>query len=170
MPRIIEGQLQFDFPTGWEAAKFDEWSFYVNQFQSFCGGAKAVDVIAVEPSVCLWKIEAKDYRQHRRTKTIDLAEEVAIKVRDSLAAIIAAQANANQADEQRIARKASRCPRVRVVLHLEQPRKHSSLFPRAIDPAKVKQRLKQLIKAIDPHPLVLEMGRMQGVAWTVQQT
>ena len=42
-----------------------------------------------------------------------------------------------------------------------------TLFPRAIDPANVRQRLKQLIKAIDPHPLVIEMGRMNGVAWTV---
>ncbi len=168
MPQINEGQLRFNFPDDWEASKFDEWSFYVNQFQSVCGGAKAVDVIAVEPNVCLWNIEAKDYRQHRRTKTIDLAEEIAVKARDSLAAIVAAQANANDDDEKRIARKALRCPRVRIVLHLEQPCKHSKLFPRPIDPAKVKQRLKQLIKAIDPHPLVLEIGRMRGVAWSVQ--
>lgn len=168
MPTITEGDLQFDFPDDWLATKFDEWSFYVNQFQSVCGGAKAVDVIAVDPNACLWKIEAKDYRRHRRTKTIDIAEEIAVKSRDSLAAIMAAQANANDTDEKQMARKAVRCPRIRIVLHLEQPLKHSKLFPRAIDPANVKQRLKQLIKAIDPHPLVLEMGRMQGVAWSVQ--
>jgi hypothetical protein len=168
MPTITEGKLQFEFPAAWEASKFDEWSFYVNQFQSVCGGSKAVDVIAIEPNGCLWKIEAKDYRQHRRTKTIDLAEEIATKARDSLAAIMAAQANANDADEKRIARRAVRCPRIRIVLHLEQPAKQSKLFPRAIDPAKVQQRLKQLLKAIDPHPLVVEIGRMQGVAWSVQ--
>lgn len=168
MPEITEGQLRFDFPADWEASKFDEWSFYVNQFQSVCGGVKAVDVIAVKPNVCLWLIEAKDYRQHHRTKTIDLAEEIAVKARDSLAAILAAQTYANDADEKRIARRAVRCPRIRIVLHLEQPLKHSKLFPRSIDPAKVKQRLKQLLKAIDPHPLVLEIGRMQGVAWSVQ--
>jgi hypothetical protein len=76
-------------------------------------------------------------------------------------------ANANDADEKATAVTALRCPRLRVVLHLEQPAKHSTLFPRAIDPANVQQRLKQLIKAIDPHPLVIEMGRMNGVAWTV---
>lgn len=156
MPTITEGKLQFDFPENWFASKFDETSFYVNQFQSVCGGAKAVDVIAVEPNACLWTIEAKDYRQHRRTKIIDLADEIAAKARDSLAAIMAAQANANNADEKQFARLAVRCPRVRVVLHLEQPTKHSKLFPQAIEPSKIKQRLKQLIKAIDPHPLVLE--------------
>jgi hypothetical protein len=167
MPSISEGQLTFHFPNGWQASKFDEWSFYRNQFQRVCGGARAVDILAVEHNACFWKIEVKDYRQHRRTKTIELPEEVAIKVRDSLAALVSARANANDADEKALARAALLCGRLRVVLHLEQPTKHSKLFPRAIDPAKVQQRLKQLIKAIDPHPLVLERNRMNGVAWTV---
>jgi hypothetical protein len=167
MTTITEGQLQFDFPKNWKARKFDKWKFYINQFQAVCG-AKAVDMIAVDPNVCLWKIEVKDYRKNRRTKTTDLAEEIAVKARDSLAAIVAAQANANDADEKQIAYLALRCRRIRIVLHLEQPLKHSKLFPRAIEPANVKQRLKQLIKAIDPHPLVLEIGRMKGVAWSVQ--
>ena len=63
---------------------------------------------------------------------------------------------------------ALRCPRLRVVLHLEQPVRPSTLFPRAIDPANIQLRLKQLIKAIDPHPLVTEIANMRGVAWTVQ--
>lgn len=167
MPSITEGQLIFDFPNDWQASKFDEWSFYRNQFQQVCGGAKAVDILAIAPNACFWKIEVKDYRQHRRTKVIDLAEEIAIKVRDSLAALVAARANANDANEKAMAEAALRCPKLRVVLHLEQPAKHSKLFPRAIDPAKVQQRLKQLINAIDPHPLVLEISRMNGAAWSV---
>ncbi|MGE0375532.1 MAG: hypothetical protein AB7Q45_08975, partial [Planctomycetaceae bacterium] len=83
MPTIDEGKLRFTFPDDWEASKFDEWSFYQNQFQSVCGGAKAIDVLAIEPKECFWKIEAKDYRQHPRTKVLDLAEEIATKVRDS---------------------------------------------------------------------------------------
>jgi hypothetical protein len=166
MTEIIEGQLTFRFPVDWKVSKFDEWSFYRNQFQQVCGGAKAVDILAIEPKVCVWTIEAKDYRQHRRTKAIDLAAEIAEKVRDSLAALVAAKANANDADEKAMAAAALRCPRLRVVLHLEQPAKHSTLFPRAIDPANVRQRLKQLIKSIDPHPLVIEMGRMNDVTWT----
>ena len=167
MPAITEGQLTFEFPNDWKATKFDEWSFYRNQFQSVCGGSKAVDVLAIEPRICSWHIEVKDYRQHRRTKTIDLAEEVAVKVRDSLATLVAAQANANDREEKEMAVAALRCRRLRVVLHLEQPAKQSKLFPRAIDAADVKQRLKQLIKAIDPHPLVLDKTRLAGVAWTV---
>jgi hypothetical protein len=81
--------------------------------------------------------------------------------------LVAARANANDRAERELAIAALRCRRLRVVLHLEQPEKHSKLFPRAIDPADVTQRLKQLIKAIDPHPLVLEKARLGGVAWTV---
>ena len=168
MPGISEGQLRFDFPLGWQVSKYDDWSFYRNQFQGVCGRAKAVDILAIEPRVCLWSIEVKDYRQHRRTKAIDLADEVAEKVRDSLSGLVAAHANANDANEKAIACTALDCPRLRVVLHLEQPARHSKLFPRAIDPAKVQQRLKQIVNAIDPHPLVLELSRVRGVPWTAQ--
>ena len=95
-----------------------------------------------------------------------MGDEIAVKVRDSLAALVAAQANANDAGEKDTAAAALRCRRIRVVLHLEQPAKHSKLFPR-INPANIQQRLKQVVKAIDPHPLVLEMGRMNGVPWSV---
>ncbi len=167
MPTIAVENLLFEFPANWKASKFDDWTFYKRQFQSVCGGTKAIDLIAVEPKFCCWVIEAKDYRRHRRTKTIDLAEEIALKVRDTLAALVAANANATADDERETAAAAIRCPRLRVALHLEQPAKHSMLFPRAIDPAIVLQRLKQLVRAFDPHPLVVEMGRMTAVAWTV---
>jgi hypothetical protein len=133
MPTITEGGLRFDFPEGWQASQFDRWSYYRNQFQSVCGGCKAVDVLTIEPRVCLWEIEVKDYRRQRRTKTIDLAEEVALKVRDTLAGLGAARVNANDTDERGLANAALRCPRLRVVLHLQQPVKQSKLFPRAID-------------------------------------
>lgn len=167
MPSITEGQLTFQFPDHWKVSKFDDWSFHRNQFQNVCGGAKAVDLLAVEARICFWHIEVKDYRLHRRTKTIDLADEVAFKVRDSLAALVAARANANDRAERDLANAALRCRSLRVALHLEQPATQSKLFPRAINPAAVQQRLKQLIKAIDPHPLVLETRRLGGAAWSV---
>ncbi len=59
---------------------------------------------------------------------------------------------------------ALRCRRLRVVLHLEQPAKRLKLFPRAIEAADVNQRLKQPIKAIDPHPLVMDKTHLDMVA------
>lgn len=167
MPTITEGRLQFTFPNHWLASKFDASSFHVRQFQKVCGGAKAIDILAIEPEVCVWKIEAKDYRRHPRTKAIDLATEIAEKVRDSAAGLVAARVNANDPRERHIAEAALRCPRLRVVLYLEQPVKHSKLFPRVIDPAHVRQRLKQLLKPFDPHPLVVDRNDMRGVSWTV---
>jgi hypothetical protein len=168
MPTITEGQLTFIFPDSRLASKFDDWSFYRNQFQRVCNGTKAIDVLAVEVRACFRAIEIKDYRRQPRTKAIELAEEIAEKVRDSLAALVAAQVNANDADENASARAALRCPRLRVVLYLEQPTRPAKLFPRTIDPANVQLRLRQLIKAIDPHPLVVEIANMRGVGWTVQ--
>ena len=60
MPAITEGQLTFQFPGDWKATKFDDWSFYRNQFQSVCSGSKAVDLLAIERRVCSWHIEVKD--------------------------------------------------------------------------------------------------------------
>lgn len=165
MPSITEGALTFQFPDSWQATKFDDWRFYRNQFQKICG-AKAIDMLVITSDRCMWMIEVKDYRVYPRTKTIELSEEVACKVRDSLAALVAARVNAND-NEKAMSRAALACNRIRVVLHLEQPLQHSKLYPRAIDPAKIKQKLQQLLKAIDPHPQVVESGRLGNVGWSV---
>ncbi len=167
MPSLTEGKLRFAFPDTWEASKYDDWSHYRNQAISICGGAKAIDILALETTVCCWLLEVKDYREHRRTKTIVIGDEIAAKVRDTLAAIVGAQHQANDATEKALARKAVRSGAIRVVLHLEQPAKHSKLFPRAIKPVDVTQRLKQLLKPIDPHPRVVEMNSMDGIPWKV---
>ena len=167
MPSITEGALTFHFPDGWQATKFDTWSFYRNQFQRVCGGTKAIDILAIDSDSRLWAIEVKDYREHPRAKTIDLADEVARKVCDSLAALVAASVNANDTDEKELSRAALACNRIRVVLHLEQPKHHSKLFPRVYNLANVTQNLKQLIKAIDPHPRVMETGSLGNPGWSV---
>ena len=193
MPTLTEGRLMFEFPDGWNVTQLDNWSFYRKQFQKLgngirltCGhcdaelrckqcdsaktvGIKCVDFLALDAQQICWLIEVKDYTENRRTKTIDLADETALKVRDSLSLLAVASRNANDLDEKSLARRAIDSPRIRVVLHLEQPTKSSRLFPHAIDPAHVRQRLKQLIKSVDPHPQVSGRARM-GVAaeWTAK--
>ena len=169
MPRITEGNLTFDFPHGWQVAKFDEWSFYRNQFRRLCGGSKGIDILALDPaSGWLWQIEVKDYREHRRPKAGGVAEEVVQKARDTLAALAAARVNANDAGEMAMADAALRSRRLRLVLHLEQPPTPSRLSPRDFDPVDIQQRLRQLAKPIDPHPLVHEINRMPNCPWTVR--
>ncbi|MDH4555719.1 hypothetical protein E8F11_11120 [Pseudomonas sp. BN417] len=165
---IQEGRLTFQFPNGALASKYDEWAHYRRQFNKAFGGTKAVDILYSEGRMA-WLIEVKDYREHRRTKTIDLADEVAIKVRDTLSGLVSAKINANDPDELKVAKEILKSTRLRVVLHLEQPQKHSKLRPRAIDPAAVSQKLRGLLKAIDPHPSVVDQDTLNAeMTWTVQ--
>ncbi|MDY6991965.1 MAG: hypothetical protein SVR94_05080 [Pseudomonadota bacterium] len=159
----------FEFPSQWKVSKFDDWSFYRQHFQK-CAESKAVDILAIEPNkTCLWLIEIKDYRQYRRTKAAELPDEIAIKVRDTLAALVAAKVNANNPTEKSFAKAALSCCQLKIVLHLEQPAKPSKLFPKPFNPPHVRQRLKQLIKAIDAHPKVLARTRMAQVDWRVKE-
>lgn len=153
---IAEGALTFTFAAGAEADKYDDWSFYRNQFQQGCfTDNKAVDLLC-ELNQSAWLIEVKDYRVHPRTKAVDLAEEVAIKVRDTLAGLVAASVGANDQDERGFARRMVRARRMRVVCHIEQPAKGSRLRPRVIEPDKLKLKLRTLLKAIDAHPIVMD--------------
>lgn len=164
---LTEQQLAFTFADGVEPSQYDEWTFYRNQFNAVCGGTKAVDFVCLDGDQ-LWLIEVKDYRRHRRTKLVELGDEVAAKVRDTLAGLVAASCNANQADEQRVARQALGRSRLRVVLHLEQPRHPSRLFPRAVDPDDVLLKLKQRLKAIDAHPRVVDQSNLDAeMPWAV---
>lgn len=165
---ITEDKLSFSFPAEIMATKYDDWSFYRNQFNAAFGGTKATDLIAIDGDTT-WLVEIKDYRQHRRTKPIELGDEVAIKMRDTLAGLTAAQCNANETSEKQFARNALKAKKLRVVLHLEQPQKHSRLFPRAIDPVAVLQKMKQKLKAIDAHPKVVDQHNLTpDINWTVQ--
>lgn len=167
MAILSEGRLQFDFGESCLVEKYDDWSFFRNQFQNTCGGAKAVDIVCLSRNTG-WLIEIKDYRQHKRTKLQDMGDEIAIKVRDTLAGLVAAKVNANNPDEKNFAKKALQSRAIRVVLHLEQPERHSRLFPRAIDPASVKQSLKQKLRAIDAHPSIVNKNNLSAdMDWTV---
>lgn len=158
--------LKFDFPASWSASKYDDWKFYRHQFQPIGSGVKAVDLIALSADTA-WMIEVKDYRVHRRTKTVDIHQEFADKVMHTLSALLPAKVNANDISERDFAAKALRATQLRLALHLEQPVKHRKLFPRAIDPANVRLKLRQKLKAIDPHPIVAETTKMHGLYWSV---
>jgi len=167
MPDVQVERLTFRFPGGWTVSKYDEWVYYRKRFACMWDEIKAVDLLAVEDDHTAWFIEVKDYRLSTRTKPTELADEIARKVFDTLAAMLPAAANANDPDEQRSARAVCHARQLRVVLHLEQPAKHSVFRPRAIDPAVVKRQMKALLKPIDAHPMVVESTRMNSLAWSV---
>lgn len=167
MTKIAVGALTFEFLDGWQASALDTWVFYLRRFRSMFSGIKAVDLVAVDGRTATWLIEVKDYRRHRREKSIALVDEIAKKVFDSLACLPAAAVNANEASERRVARASLATEELRVVLHLEQPRKPSKFFPRAFDPRDVERQLRKTLRPIDPHALVVETGAMRNLPWTV---
>jgi len=166
MASLTENKLACDFPDDWDVTKYDDWGFYRNQFQRCCTGNKGMDFLGFNPADrTLWLIELKDYRQFPRTKEIDLCDEVAIKARDTLAGLFAANTKAGH-DNHPFAQRSLTAAKLRIVLHLEQPTKHSKLFPRVYDLAVVQQKLKQLVKPIDAHPRVVDLQNMGQVVWT----
>lgn len=168
MTEIEEGDLRFSFSDHCEVGKYEQWSFYRNQFQSVAGGSKAVDILCLSRAAA-WLVEIKDYRQHRREKVIDLGDEVAAKVRDTLSGLAAAVANANDNKERALARRMLAKRRWRVALHIEQPRVRSKLRPRPFNPADVVLKLRSQLKPVDAHPLVLDRQvARDDIPWTVQ--
>lgn len=167
MQRFNVDGLDFDFPDDWQVSKYDDWSFYRNQFSRMRNGIKSLDLLAIDSDKTAWLIEVKDYRVNSRTKPSDLGEEIAHKVFDTLAAILPAKIHATAPDEKQLARAVSASRKLRIVLHLEQPEKHSKLRPRAINPADVQQKIRQLLKPVDAHSLVVDMVSMRGLEWNV---
>ena len=167
MPKeITEGRLTFRFASD-KATKYDDWVFYRSQFNGAFGGSKAVDIIEFGGERA-WLIEVKDYCAQRRSKAIDIGDEVAFKVRDTLAGLVAAHCNANEQDERRMASQILRKRRMGVVLHLEQPTKPSRLFPQVIKPANALQKLKQKLRGVDAHPRVVDRSSLHpSMDWTV---
>jgi len=169
MTTITEGKLTFRFPPSCQASQYDEWSFYRNQFQSVSGGCRAIDILCVEEGVS-WLIEVKDYRYHPRAKPTCIADELAIKARDTLAGLAAAANVAGNANEQRHAKDSLKSRKWRVVLHLEQPSTKSRLRPTPIDPASLLQKLRtRKLKAIDAHPIICDRTNPHAsIPWSVQ--
>ncbi len=168
MKTIIEGSLAFDFPDTWLATKYDQWAYYRRQFQSLCGGTKAVDILAVRPNFYFYVIEIKDYRIELRQKEMELAQEVAEKVRDTLAALFAARFVANNDDEREFADRSVKATRIVVILHLEQPARPTRLHP-IEDTTKLEQKLRQLLRAIDPHPRIARSADGNRFGWNVRE-
>lgn len=152
---LVEGKLAFAFSGVRYAEQYDNWAHYRKQFQPTCGGSKAMDFIIVVQST-VWLIEVKDYRQLPRTNPTDLADEVAQKVRDTMAGLFSAKFLANDSDERNVADAALASQKIRVGVHLEQPKKLSRLFPQAIDPAKFLLKLKSRVRFADHHPKVFD--------------
>ena len=69
--------------------------------------------------------------------------------------LAAARINANNDDERALAVRAMQAAKLKVVLHIETPKQPSKLFGSPRDTANIKKQLKQRVRAVDPHPIVV---------------
>jgi len=176
MPTLQVDTLQFVFSPAVSAGIYDQWQHYTTVWNAPPGGKKAVDVVAVDgapPPSTAWLIEAKDFRvitqPPKPSNIAGLAQFVADKATDTLAGLAHAQNHAAVAGEKQLATDAMNSNNKRIVLHLEpHTGAHTALFPAGFA-ASVLQKLQQLVQAIDPKPLVLNIANTPaaGVPWTV---
>jgi hypothetical protein len=152
---LNEGSLSFEFDQVEFAEKYDDWRHYRGVFNSACGSSKAVDFV-VSKGGTLWLVEVKDYRRHIKTKPSDLADEIMLKVRDTMAGLVSAAFVGVDADEKITSRSALSHRELKVILHLEQPSRPSRLFPKSVDPADILMKLRQTLRFADCHPTVVD--------------
>lgn len=166
---LIEGSLSFELEQVKFAEKYDDWRHYRNVFNSACGSSKAVDFV-VSKADTLWLIEVKDYRTHRRTKPSNLADEVILKVRDTMAGLVSTAFVGMDSGEQSKSRSALSHRKLRIIFHLEQPSKPSRLFPMSVDPADILMKLKQRLRFADCHPIVVNRATFPASLGRVTST
>jgi hypothetical protein len=163
MAAIDVDGLTFTFPRNWEVSKYDEWTFYRKHFLALSDRVAAVDVLAVSPQGDAYLIEVKDYRHPDTERPTRLPDAIANKVLCTMAAILPAKLRANDAAEQSLSKHVLGCQSLSVVLHVEQPRAHLPV----VDLADLKQKLKAKLRAVDPHPKIVSMAKMQNLPWNV---
>ncbi len=128
MPSFDEGRQRFTFDDRWIVVKYDDHPDYRLKIARL-DGTKAVDLVGLcggADGILYW-IEVKDFRGYRienksRLSNGDLAQEIAKKVRDSLAGVVGAYGASSNPDEWKpfvrsLWRKASP---MRVLLWLEE--------------------------------------------------
>jgi hypothetical protein len=171
---FTEGSLSFTFPDSWLLCRPQDLAFYSRQFQSFCGGCKEIDFIAYDPlTKTLWLLEVKDFRISGRLKPTSLHEEMAEKVRDTLALIVSGGLSSMSHDDpatttlKGLWTHIRRAANVRVALHCEQPKHRSKLFPCIANLSNIADQLRRSIRAVDPRAIVMNDNSVPGVPWTV---
>ena len=148
----VEG-MRLTVPAGGWIWKYDDSVFHQGGFQNFAGGSKAVDAVALEPDGTLWLIELKDYRRNPRRKPSSVFDEMASKVRSTLAGLAVARVSAGDAKERTRAGQALGCARLRVVLQLAQAGKQHRLFRQVVDPVDGDIQLRRAVKQVDSQPI-----------------
>jgi len=161
MPVTIDEKfLRFRFDDTWVVIKYDDHRDYRERIQHL-PETKGVEFVAVLHEMSLYFIEAKDFRGHRienraRVKDGELAIEVAQKVRDTIAGIVAAHHRGSTEDWSRFIECLTNSVNpVRVLLWLEDDSPSAPRGRRHNQASVVTDRLKQHLRWLTPRVLVV---------------
>lgn len=157
MTKLQEGGISYEFPEGFLVVRLEAFTYYNKHWQHFAEivggeGNKECDFIVFDTvSKALWLFEVKDYRGATRTKPSELADEFALKCRDSIGCLLAIKtSNLAQDEEKTLIAPMIGAKTIRCVLHVEQGVR-SRLFPSVIDPKALIDSTKKRLRPLDPH-------------------
>lgn len=103
MTEFEESRLKFSFADTWQVFQLDSSRFYRERLSAQVEETKAVDFIGIYQQEVLYFIEVKNFKGHRienkdRLEKSALSTEIAQKIRDSIACIIAANRTTAEAE------------------------------------------------------------------------
>lgn len=171
MTTLQVGSLSFVFNHGVEAAIYDNWTFYRSQFKDRCGRDNAaVDIVAYSKDK-RYLIEVKAYsHQAEIPKSDELVNKLVRKYRDTLAGLMAGSVNALEPKEKSFCQKFTRhSGEIRLVLHVELPSSKGELKELKVFLANLRDVLRRILKAIDPHLKVVNKAHFPAdLPWHVR--
>lgn len=155
---VQEGSVRLEFEEASHVTRYDEWSFFRERFKNVAGGSRGVDVVCVAHDTS-WLVEVKQRTRYVGDVSMgrfeDAIADASEQARDTLAGLAVAARSAD-GEERRFATEALRTERWRVALHLEQADKTSRLHPQPYDVLDATNKLRQLVRAIDPRAVVVD--------------
>ena len=177
MPELDVDGAVFCFPDGWEASKFDEWTYF--RFVM----SRIVDPLGRAPHGCavvalhdgdLWLIEAKDYSHPNAAPPPDLVAVVCEKVVDTLAGLHAGTRDPHP--ERGICERAVAATRLFVALRTDlsgvQPGRDKMRRGAAVRTmADYRQKLRRALRRVVNGKIHVVTGRERPavVPWTVRR-
>jgi hypothetical protein len=168
MPRALEVEKQrFEFGDSWTVAfKYDDTDFHQKEATKLQGlidgvphSTKAVDVVGIHEASGLLLLEAKDFRGHRIANKPriegEVSVEVAVKVRDTVAALVgAARKPETEFPSGTLAAALRQGKDVAVVLWLEDDTFKNAVRAK-VSLSALNQRLKSLLSWLNVRTFVL---------------
>lgn len=163
-----EGSLQFSFDDQWNVIKYDKESDYREKIQKIAK-TEAVDFLGIRESE-LYFLEVKGFRDYRietqrRLTSGELVLEVAQKVRDTIAGVIAANRTSSEPQKwHSFTQHLSNPSRpIRVVLWLEYDLPAYQKARSKVEASVHSQQLKKAVKWLTPYAFITGVNANSSV-------